>query len=95
MIDQFISPSYFLKQRYVDWGIPVDRITVIDNLPLRDHDVNSLSLPSIDMEMKEKEALVFAYFGQINRWKGIDMLFLSLFFAVQQCPNLCLESWIV
>ncbi|HCD32638.1 MAG TPA: hypothetical protein DER01_09530 [Phycisphaerales bacterium] len=91
MIDQFISPSYFLKQRYVDWGIPDDRITVIENLPLRDHDVNSLSLPSIDMEMKEKEALVFAYFGQINRWKGIDIILEAFCLAVQQCPNLCLE----
>ena len=25
-IDAFISPSHFLKQRYVDWGLPAERI---------------------------------------------------------------------
>ena len=29
--DMFISPSEFLRQRYVDWGIPADYITVIEN----------------------------------------------------------------
>ena len=41
--------------------------------------------------MKGKEPLVFAYFGQINRWKGIDIILEAFYLAVQQCPNLCLE----
>ena len=34
-IDQFISPSHFLKQRYVDWGLDSDKIVVLENLPLK------------------------------------------------------------
>ena len=29
--DMFVSPSEFLRQRYVDWGIPADFIRVIEN----------------------------------------------------------------
>ena len=32
-IDCFISPSTFLKGRYVEWGIEPERIHVIENLP--------------------------------------------------------------
>ena len=29
--DAFVSPSAFLRQRYIDWGIPAEHITVIEN----------------------------------------------------------------
>ena len=90
-VDQFISPSYFLKQRYVDWGIPAERITVIENLPFLAHDVSSAAFTSADTEMKVKEHFVFAYFGQVNRWKGIDIILEAFYLAVQQCPNIRLE----
>ena len=32
-VDCFISPSIFLKDRYVEWGIEPERIHVIENLP--------------------------------------------------------------
>lgn len=32
LVDRFISPSEFLKQRHVDWGVPAERIEVIENL---------------------------------------------------------------
>ena len=32
-VDCFISPSVFLKDRYVEWGIEPERIHVIENLP--------------------------------------------------------------
>lgn len=74
-VDCFISPSYFLKERYVDWGLSPDRIHVIENLP---HDLspsfnktNSQLLPSDDSK------IVFAYFGQANPWKGIDQIIKS------------------
>jgi len=67
LVDQFISPSTFLKQRYVEWGLAGDRITVLENgqpptrpAPLR------LVNGSIDG--------VFGYFGKITPYKGVDIL---------------------
>lgn len=68
LVDQFISPSQFLRDRYIDWGIEPDRITVIENglpeggrIPLR--------------ELREGEVRGrFAYFGQINPYKGVDII---------------------
>ena len=90
-IDQFISPSFFLKQRYVDWGIEAERIAVIENLPLPTHDVPSVPESITDVETKKEDQIVFAYFGQINRWKGIDIILEAFSVAVQKCPNIRLE----
>src|SRR5205807_9598789 len=64
----FIAPSNLLKSRYVAWGLPADKIHVIENgqpkverLPLR---------PLAEGEIRGR----FAYFGQINPYKGVDIL---------------------
>lgn len=67
-VDQFISPSEFLAQRYINWGVPKNKLTVIENV-----------LPEIDpiaprpINQNEKRCK-FAFFGQINPYKGIDLL---------------------
>ena len=33
-VDHFVAPSAFLKQRYVDWGLPADKISVIEKVSL-------------------------------------------------------------
>jgi glycosyltransferase involved in cell wall biosynthesis len=68
LVDQFISPSEFLRQRYIDWGIPAEKIKVIENgLPKGDK-----LLPTVleENEIRGK----FAYFGQINPFKGVDVV---------------------
>jgi glycosyltransferase involved in cell wall biosynthesis len=64
----FIAPSHFLKSRYVAWGLPEDKIQVIENgqpkverLPPR---------PLAEGEVRGR----FAYFGQISPYKGVDIL---------------------
>lgn len=70
VVDQFISPSHFLKQRYVEWGIPDKDISVIENgLPNIDFDNTTATLP-----VSESKIFTFAFFGQINPYKGIDVL---------------------
>lgn len=64
-VDQFISPSEFLKQRYVDWGLCESRIKVIENGQPK---VESLPLRKPDNQIK------MTYIGQINPFKGIDVL---------------------
>jgi glycosyltransferase involved in cell wall biosynthesis len=75
-VDHFIAPSAFLKNRYVAWGLPADRITVIENL--LDASVVTqaqahLSAPAPAGETIERP-VVFGYFAQINPFKGFDVL---------------------
>ena len=72
-VDVFISPSQFLKDRYCDWGLDEKRVTVIENgqpEPL------SQCLPQNipDTVAGDERKVRFAYFGQINPYKGIDIL---------------------
>lgn len=72
LVDQFVSPSEFLRQRYIAWGIPADKIVVIENgqsdeapLPPR---------PLAEGETRNR----FGFFGQINPYKGLDVLLEAL-----------------
>lgn len=72
LVDQFVSPSEFLKQRYVDWGLPAEKIAVIENgqsdeppLPPR---------PLAEGETRNR----FGFFGQINPFKGLDVVLRAL-----------------
>jgi glycosyltransferase involved in cell wall biosynthesis len=68
LVDKFISPSDFLRNRYVAWGIDAERIEVIENgLPKGDK-VPVRPLYSDDIRGR------FAYFGQINPYKGVDVI---------------------
>ena len=64
----FVSPSEFLAKRYVEWGLPAKRISVIENglahIPER-------SFVSMD---STKTTWTFGYFGQVNPFKGVDTL---------------------
>ncbi|SDW35001.1 glycosyltransferase family 4 protein [Lysobacter enzymogenes] len=71
-VDHFVSPSKFLRQRYIDWGLPAEKISVIENgqgdgeaLPPR---------PAADGELRAR----FGYFGQINPYKGLHVLLKAL-----------------
>lgn len=75
LVDAFVSPSRFLAQRYVEWGLPRERMHVLEN---------GLDIPEIapprPVPRQARGAAVaprrnrFAYFGQINPFKGIDVL---------------------
>jgi glycosyltransferase involved in cell wall biosynthesis len=80
-IDEFIAPSEFLKDRYAAWGVPAEKIHVIENLldaSVLNRGVARLAeTPDPDTGDAEDEAdqrVVFGYFGQINPFKGIDIL---------------------
>ncbi|MGH6859374.1 MAG: glycosyltransferase family 4 protein [Phyllobacterium sp.] len=66
-VDGFVSPSEFLKGRYVDWGLAEQSISVISNgqperAPVRPVPAANRSKP------------VFGYFGNLNPWKGATVL---------------------
>ena len=68
-VDRFISPSGFLADRYAAWGLERDRIDVIEN-----------GLAGSDSSGVQRRPRtpgapwVFGYFGQINQFKGVDVL---------------------
>lgn len=67
--DLLISPSEFLRDRFVAWGIAADRITVLENgVSFGDDALEP------DNGSEESRAARFAYFGQATLTKGLNTL---------------------
>lgn len=71
-VDEFVSPSEFLAQRYIDWGLPKDKVHVIENVLPTLTPAAPRSLPS------EGKRTKLAFFGQVNPYKGLDILLKAL-----------------
>ena len=68
LVDHFVSPSHFLAERYIAWGIERERISVIENgVP---HLMERGTKPYPDM----KGGVTFAMFGQISKLKGFELV---------------------
>lgn len=67
LVDLFLAPSRFLLYRYVEWGLPADRMRV--------HHLGqeALTLPG-GWEALEPPPSSFAYVGQIRPHKGLPTL---------------------
>jgi glycosyltransferase involved in cell wall biosynthesis len=65
----FISPSHFLAERMVAWGLPSEKFVVIEN-GLRDVGQRDPR----DRQGMEGRPWIFGYFGQITPFKGGDTL---------------------
>ncbi|MFC7690067.1 glycosyltransferase [Paeniroseomonas aquatica] len=63
----FVSPSHFLADRMAGWGLPRSRIAVVEN-GLRD------ASPPAPAKAPGDDQWVFGFFGQINPFKGVDLL---------------------
>jgi glycosyltransferase involved in cell wall biosynthesis len=83
-IDQFLAPSRFLLERYVDWGIDRDRI--------RFEDYGRLPTPSVpeagDWPVRNR----LGYFGQLNPYKGLEVLLRAIAIVRRTHPDVHL--WI-
>lgn len=64
-VDEFVSPSAFLRQRFIEWGLPAERITVRENV-----------LPARAAAPPRRRAAVprIGFFGQMSELKGIGVL---------------------
>ncbi|MCG5487591.1 MAG: glycosyltransferase family 4 protein, partial [Sinorhizobium meliloti] len=69
LADAFISPSMFVANRYVEWGIDAEKLSVIDN-----GIVMGEAAPVRDLPVPSARRNRFAYFGQMTPFKGIDVL---------------------
>jgi glycosyltransferase involved in cell wall biosynthesis len=66
LVDQFIAPSRFLLQRYVDWGIPREKII------FEEYGRQPMRPPEPPPSGRTRNRL--AFFGQISPYKGVDVL---------------------
>lgn len=64
LVDRFISPSEFLKARYVEWGLPAERIEVVRNGLRATPVAPQRALPPGGKRNR------FAFFGHLNPFKG-------------------------
>jgi glycosyltransferase involved in cell wall biosynthesis len=65
-VDLFLAPSQFLLDRYVDWGIPREK------LRLEDYGRRAWEpIPTVD---EERPRLKLGFFGALNPHKGLDTL---------------------
>jgi glycosyltransferase involved in cell wall biosynthesis len=69
LADAFVSPSRFLADRYIKWGIEKDRLCVIENGITAQPEV-----PARELRDSSPRRNRFAYFGQMTPFKGVDVL---------------------
>jgi glycosyltransferase involved in cell wall biosynthesis len=68
LADYYISPSNFLIDRYVDWGLPREKFRMIEN---------GLTIEEIVAPRplrKDGRRNRFAFFGQVTEFKGVHVL---------------------
>jgi glycosyltransferase involved in cell wall biosynthesis len=73
LVDGFVSPSEFLRDRYVAWGVPAEKIVVIEN-----GQTDQSPLPPRELAAGVATRNRFGYFGQIHRYKGLDVVLKGL-----------------
>nr|WP_272876053.1 glycosyltransferase family 4 protein [Neoroseomonas soli] len=66
LVDHFIAPSRFLADRYIAWGLPAERFSVIEN-GQPEHGAPPVPMPP-------PKPLVVGFFGQLSMLKGVGLL---------------------
>lgn len=67
LVDAFVSPSQFLLERYVAWGLPRDRLHLIEN-------GQPAAAPEPEPPAAEALCRRFGFFGQLSELKGVPLL---------------------
>lgn len=63
-VDRFIAPSSFARDRYIQWGLEAQRITV-----------EECGSPNVKVPAKRPQDFRrFGFFGQISAYKGVNVL---------------------
>jgi glycosyltransferase involved in cell wall biosynthesis len=68
LVDRFVSPSHFLAERYIAWGIAPEKMAVLENL-MPEVERGKIAVPP------DTGPLRIGFFGQISKLKGMDVLF--------------------
>jgi len=71
-VDSFVAPSEFLRQRYIEWGIPQEKIVCIPNGHQFPAEIEFPITPAIGGNRPRNR---FAFIGQLIDNKGLRILF--------------------
>ncbi|CAA9370982.1 MAG: STRUCTURAL ELEMENTS; Cell Exterior; surface polysaccharides/antigens [uncultured Chloroflexia bacterium] len=76
LVDLFLAPSRFLLERYVDWGIPREKIRYEEY-------GRQVAYRSLDTE-EERPRNRIGFFGQFNFFKGVHVLLEAMKILVEE-----------
>jgi len=67
LVDRFIAPSRFLGDRYVDWGLPAEKVIVEEY---------GRTMPAVEPAevARRRHRDRFAFFGQLTPFKGLQVV---------------------
>lgn len=68
LADAFVSPSHFLIDRYVKWGLPAEKFSMLENGIDTAHVAPLRPLPANGRRAR------FGFFGQVTEFKGMQVL---------------------
>jgi glycosyltransferase involved in cell wall biosynthesis len=78
-VDLFLAPSEFLLERYVDWGLPREK--------LRFEDYGRIGTPLVDDVEQGASRDKLGFFGQVNPFKGVTILLKAMAMLEELVPT--------
>lgn len=84
LIDLFLSPSQFLMERYIQWGIPREKIRYEAN--------GRRTIPRVDERTEERPRNRLGFFGQFSLYKGVNVLLRAMHILSQERVGLRVPS---
>jgi glycosyltransferase involved in cell wall biosynthesis len=78
-VDLFLCPSNFLLERYVDWGIPREKLLF--------EDYGRFPQPRFEAPIESRPRTRLGFFGQMNPYKGIEALLGAMQILSEQAPD--------
>jgi glycosyltransferase involved in cell wall biosynthesis len=68
LVDCFIAPSRFLAERYIAWGVPEQKMAIIENV------IPAVAAPPDPRPIAQDGPLRVGFFGQLSVLKGVNVL---------------------
>jgi glycosyltransferase involved in cell wall biosynthesis len=79
-VDLFLAPSQFLRSRFIEWGLPVERI--------RFEEYGRRPTPRLPQPAMERPPNRIAFFGQLTPFKGAETLLEAMKILAKRQPDL-------
>jgi glycosyltransferase involved in cell wall biosynthesis len=85
LVDQFLAPSRFLLERFVEWGIPREKI--------RFEEYGRIPQPRLEAPGDTRPRNRIGFFGQISRFKGLEVLLEAMGILQAAAPEIHLSAY--